>query len=393
MHAEKEVDVAIVGGGLVGLSLAALLGRAGIQVALLEANEAQREWPEDSIDLRVYAITRASQRLFTEVGAWEAMQRRAGPFRDMRVWDAGGSGDIHFDSAEVGEACLGHILEARVIEGALLDSIAGLSCVRRYCPALVKGFADLGDRQRVELEDGTLIAARLLVGADGKHSRVRDYAGIHAQVSDYGQQALVAVVATEHPHGETAWQRFLPTGPLAFLPLFDGRCSIVWSATSAEAQRLLQLADAAFCEALGEAFEFRLGKVLGCGERVLFPLQRQSAQHYVKPRIALVGDAAHVIHPLAGQGVNLGLKDARGLADTLLAARAQGRDPGALSVLRRYERARKGDNLLMMSAMDGFKQLFGSTVAPLRWARNAGLNLVDAVPALKNQIMRSAMGL
>lgn len=393
MNAENEFDVAIVGGGLVGLSLAALLGRAGIQVALLEANEPVRQWPEDSIDLRVYAITRASQRLFSEVGAWEAMQRRAGPFRDMRVWDAGGRGDIHFDSAEVGEPCLGHILEARVIEAALLDSIADLPCVHRYCPALVKGFTDCGDLQRIELEDGTLLAARLLVGADGKNSRVRDHAGIHAQVSDYGQQALVAVVATERPHAETAWQRFLPTGPLAFLPLFDGRCSIVWSATSTEAQRLVQLEDAAFCEALGEAFGFRLGKVLDCGERVLFPLLRQSAQHYVRPRIALVGDAAHVIHPLAGQGVNLGLKDARELADTLLTAQAQGRDVGALAVLRRYERARKGDNLLMMSLMDAFKQLFGTPAAPLRWARNAGLNLVDAVPALKNQIMRSAMGL
>ncbi len=393
MNTEIEFDVAVVGGGLVGLSLAALLGRAGIQVALLEANEPVRDWPEDSIDLRVYAITRASQRLFSEVGAWQAMHRRAGPFRDMRVWDAGGSGDIHFDSAEVGESCLGHILEGRVIEAALLASIADLPCVHRYCPALVKSFADCGDRQCIELEDGTGLAARLLVGADGRNSRVRDYARIHAQVSDYGQQALVAVVATERPHAETAWQRFLPTGPLAFLPLFDGRCSIVWSATSAEAQRLLQLDDVAFCEALGEAFGFRLGKVLECGERALFPLLRQSAQHYVRPRIALVGDAAHVIHPLAGQGVNLGLKDARQLADTLLAARTLGRDIGALGVLRRYERARKGDNLLMMNVMDGFKQLFGTSAAPLRWARNAGLNLVDAVPALKNQIMRSAMGL
>jgi 2-octaprenylphenol hydroxylase len=222
---------------------------------------------------------------------------------------------------------------------------------------------------------------------------VRDRAGIHARVSDYGQQALVAVVTTERPHAETAWQRFLPTGPLAFLPLFDGRSSIVWSLRSDEAQRLLELDDEPFRDALGEAFGFRLGEILHCGERALFPLVRQSAAQYVRPRIALVGDAAHVIHPLAGQGVNLGLKDARELADRLLAARAQGRDLGGLSVLRRYERARKGDNLLMMGVMDAFKQLFGSPALPLRWARNAGLNLVDAVPVLKNQIMRSAMGL
>ena len=287
----------------------------------------------------------------------------------------------------------GHIIENRVIQDALLERLRGLDQVQWVCPGRLQGVDVDAECVTVTLEDGQRLFAGLLVGADGRNSAVRDHAGIHAQVSDYGQQALVAVVATERPHAETAWQRFLPTGPLAFLPLFDGRCSIVWSATSAEAQRLLQLEDAAFCAALGEAFGFRLGKVLDCGERVLFPLLRQSAQHYVRPRIALVGDAAHVIHPLAGQGVNLGLKDARELADTLLAASAQGRDVGAFGVLRRYERARKGDNLLMMRLMDAFKQLFGTPAAPLRWARNAGLNLVDAVPALKNQIMRSAMGL
>jgi 2-octaprenylphenol hydroxylase len=389
----SHYDVVIVGGGLVGLSLAALLGRAAVKVAVLEAREPEFDWPEGSIDLRVYAITRASQELFTEAGAWPAMQSRAGPFRDMRVWDAGGNGDIHFESAELGEPYLGHILESRVIEKALLDVIDDLPGVRRFCPARVQGFTDLEDRQQVELDDGRTLTAKLLVGADGKRSRVRDYAGIHAKASDYGQQALVAVVATERSHAETAWQRFLPTGPLAFLPLFDGRSSIVWSATSDEAKRLLELDDEAFCEALGEAFAYRLGRILDCGERALFPLRRQYAEHYVAPRIALVGDASHVIHPLAGQGVNLGLKDVRELADTVMQARRQQRDIGALPVLRRYERARKGDNMAMMAAMDGFKYLFGSRIPPLRWARNFGLNLVDAAQPIKNQIMRSAMGL
>ncbi|MGD8852545.1 MAG: UbiH/UbiF/VisC/COQ6 family ubiquinone biosynthesis hydroxylase [Gammaproteobacteria bacterium] len=393
MSTTDEFDAAIVGGGLVGLSLAALLGRAGVSVAVIEPNEPVREWPEESIDLRVYAITRASERLFREVDAWAGMQGRAGPFLDMRVWDAGGSGDIHFDSAEVGEPCLGHILESRVIEASLLRVIEDLASVRLLCPAAVKGFADLGERQEIELEDGARLTARLLVGADGRRSKVRGYAGIHARVSEYGQQALVAVVTTERPHEETAWQRFLPNGPLAFLPLFDGRSSIVWSTRSDEAKQLLRLDDAAFREALGKAFGFRLGKVLECGERALFPLVRQSAEHYVKPRLALIGDAAHVIHPLAGQGVNLGLKDARELAHTLLSARAEDRDIGAFPVLRRYERARKGDNLLMMSVMDAFKHLFGSPALPVRWARNAGLDLVDAAPVIKNRIMRSAMGL
>jgi len=311
----------------------------------------------------------------------------------MRVWDAGGSGDIHFDSAELGEPYLGHILESRVIEKALLDVVADLPGVNLFCPARVKAFEDQGGRQQVELQDGRLLGAKLLVGADGKDSLVRGYAGIHARASDYGQQALVAVISTQYPHAETAWQRFLPSGPLAFLPLTDGRCSIVWSADSDEARRLMELDDAGFCAALGEAFDYRLGKVLDCGERLLFPLRRQYAERYVAPRLALVGDASHVVHPLAGQGVNLGLKDVRELSDTLLQARQKQRDIGSLSVLRRYERARKGDNMATMLVMDGFKHLFGSRVAPLRWARNLGLNLVDAAPPLKNQIMRAAMGL
>jgi 2-octaprenylphenol hydroxylase len=393
MAAKKDFDLVIAGGGLVGLSLAAVLGKAGFRVAVLEARQADFDWPQGSIDLRVYAITRASQSLFVDAGIWPAVQADAAPFREMRVWDAGGSGDIHFDSAELGEPCLGHILESRVIEKALLDVVADLPGVSLFCPARAKAFDEQGERQQVELQDGRLLGARLLVGADGKDSMVRGYAGIHARVSDYGQQALVAVVATQYPHAETAWQRFLPTGPLAFLPLADGRCSIVWSADSGEARRLMELDDAGFCAALGEAFDHRLGEVLECGERLMLPLRRQYAERYVAPRLALVGDACHVVHPLAGQGVNLGLKDARELADTLLQARAKERDIGSLPVLRRYERARKGDNLATMLVMDGFKHLFGSRVAPLRWARNLGLNLVDAAPPVKNQIMRAAMGL
>ena len=393
MSSKKEFDIVIAGGGLVGLSLAAVLGKADFQVAVLEARQADFDWPEGSVDLRVYAITRASQELFIDAGVWPAVQAKAAPFREMRVWDAGGSGDIHFDSAELGEPCLGHILESRVIEKALLDVVADLPGVNLFCPARMKAFEDQGDRQQVELQDGRLLGAKLLVGADGKDSLVRGYAGIHAMASDYGQQGLVAVVSTRFPHAETAWQRFLPSGPLAFLPLTDGRCSIVWSADSDEARRLMELDDAGFCAALGEAFDYRLGEVLDCGERLLFPLRRQYAERYVVPRLALVGDASHVVHPLAGQGVNLGLKDVRELSDTLLQARQKQRDIGSLSVLRRYERARKGDNMATMLVMDGFKHLFGSRVAPLRWARNLGLNLVDAAPFLKNQIMRAAMGL
>ena len=390
---DSHYDVAIAGGGLVGLSLAALLGKADFRVALVEAREPQLDWPKGSVDLRVYAISRASERLLRGAGAWPAIEPYACAYRDMRVWDAGGRGDIHFDSAELGEPGLGYIIESRIIEKALLESVAQCPSIERFCPASIAAFGEADDYRRIELEDGRALSAALLVGADGKHSRVRDQAGIHTQVSNYGQQALVAVVSCERDHQDTAWQRFLPTGPLAFLPLRDGRCSIVWSATTDEAQRLLGLDDEAFCEALGEAFDYRLGRIVGVGERVLFPLVRQHAERSVAARLALVGDASHVIHPLAGQGVNLGFKDVRELVDVLETARRQRRDIGSLAVLRRYERARKGDNMATMLAMDGFKHLFGSRVPPLRWARNAGLDLFDAATPLKRLIMRAAMGL
>ncbi|HHO68006.1 MAG TPA: 2-octaprenyl-3-methyl-6-methoxy-1,4-benzoquinol hydroxylase [Gammaproteobacteria bacterium] len=386
-------DVLVVGGGIVGLSLAVALGRAGVDTSLVHAVQPPTDWPPDSFDMRVYAITRASQAFLEALGAWPDIEAGGiSPFRAMEVWDAGGDGRIRFDSAELGEPYLGHIIESRVIVRALWRRLPDLPAVQCQVPAVVESFAEVDGLPQAALAGGHALRARLLVGADGFASRVRDFAGIRARASDYGQKAIVAVVRTEEPHRETAWQRFLPTGPLAFLPLRDGRCSIVWSATSAEAERLSALDDADFRAALGEAFDHRLGDIVDTSERVLFPLRRQHAEHYVTPRVALVGDAAHVIHPLAGQGVNLGLGDAEVLAQVVADALAQGRDPGLLHTLRRYERARKGEVLAMMTAMDGFKTLFGSQLAPLRLARSLGLNLVDAATPLKTAIMRYAMG-
>ncbi len=390
----SQADIVIAGGGVAGLSLAVALGRAKLPVALVEAHKPAVSWPDDSVDIRVYAISRASERFFTELGVWDSIQSAGvSPYADMRVWDAAGAGKIHFDAAELGQPWLGHIIEARVIVKALYEALADLSSVQLFCPKAVKTFRLVADKQTIELDDGTQLVGKLLVGADGMDSRVRDYAQIHARVSSYGQKALVAVVETEKPHQATAWQRFLPTGPLAFLPLRDGRCSIVWSATSQVADGLMGLDEQQFCEQLTDAFGHRLGAVRLSGERVLFPLNRQHASHYVKPGIALVGDAAHVIHPLAGQGVNLGLSDVQELTAVIGYAIKQARNPGDYAVLRRYERARKGDNLAMLSAMDGFKRLFGSAVPPVKWARNVGLNLVDAAKPIKNSIARYAMGL
>ncbi|MDX1654232.1 MAG: UbiH/UbiF/VisC/COQ6 family ubiquinone biosynthesis hydroxylase, partial [Candidatus Competibacteraceae bacterium] len=308
-------------------------------------------------------------------------------------WDATGPGHIHFDAADLGEPQLGWIIENRLIQAALWARAEAFANVQLLCPAQLEWLAVEDDRIRLRLGSGRYLSSRLLVGADGARSRTRILTGIAAGGWGYHQQAVVAVVATERSHRETAWQRFLPTGPLAFLPLADGRCSIVWSTTPEQAGKLLALEEGDFAAELAAAFGHRLGAITKVGPRGAFPLGLQYALGYVRPRVALVGDAAHVIHPLAGQGVNLGLLDAAALAEVLGQALAEARDPGALGVLRRYERWRKGDNLLTMGTMDIFKRLFGNQLAPVRWLRNAGLLLTDAATPMKNQLARRAMGL
>lgn len=387
-------DIVIIGGGMVGATLALALNDSGLRVALVEASEPVLDWPAGSVDTRVSAITAASQQMFVRLGIWPQMKALGVcPFSEMHVWDASGSGEIHFDCAEIGEPRLGHIIENRVIQRALFESLREHDGIEWFCPAGLAGLEECHDGVTVELTDGRQLTAKLAVGADGARSGTRAAAGISVRGWGYEQKALVATVETERDHHHTARQRFLPDGPLAFLPLCDGRSSIVWSTAMSRADELIAADEATFNDRLAEAFEYRLGRVTASGPRAVFPLRLQHATRYMRRRVVLVGDAAHTIHPLAGQGVNLGLLDAGALAEVLRDAAAAGRDPGAESVLRRYERWRKGDNLLMMGAMDGFKRLFGSTSTPLRLARNLGLNLVDAASPVKHRIIQYAMGL
>ena len=391
-----DYDLIISGGGMVGAMLACALGQTDLNIALLEGTPLERIQPGAELDYRVSAINRASQRIFAAVGAWESMVAwRVSPFRAMRVWDAAGSGQIHFDSADLGEPLLGWIIENRVIQAALLERAQQLPAVTLLCPAALKSAEPLAENGgwQVQLTDGCALTTRLLVGADGAQSQVRRLAGIDTRGWDYDQQAVVANVRTAEPHQETAWQRFLPAGPLAFLPLADGRCSIVWSTAPETADELLALDEVDFARMLTDAFDQRLGEIVEVGPRSAFPLRLQHARAYVKPGLALIGDAAHVVHPLAGQGVNLGLLDAATLAEVILDALATGHDFSSIKTLRRYERRRKGDNLLMLGVMDGFKRLFGNTLPPVRLLRNLGLNLTDAIGPLKNGIARRAMGL
>jgi len=389
----SQYDAVVVGGGMVGLTVACALGGSNLRIAVLEAAEPQTEWPQESIGLRVSALTHATRRVFERVGAWPGMVgRRVTSYGEMHVWDAGGDGSIHFDGADVGSPSLGYIVENRIIQAALLEQVQRFENIDFLCPVRWQQWHEGSDSLNIRLEDGRKLNTRLLVGADGARSPVRERAAIQTKGWGYDQHALMAIVKTEHAHQHTCWQRFLPTGPLAFLPLHDNYSCIVWSTTPDQATELVALDEADFLARLGEAFEFKLGRVVDVRERGKFPLRLQHTLDYVKARIALVGDAAHAIHPLAGQGVNLGVLDAAALAETILNTQDLGRDIGALHNLRRYERWRKGQNLTMMLSMDGFKRLFGSPLAPLKWARNLGLNATDSLYPVKNAYMDYAMG-
>jgi 2-octaprenylphenol hydroxylase len=401
--AETRFDVVIVGGGIAGSTLALALAGSGLSLALVEASPPAPEPPSPatglgSFDSRVSAITPRSQALFDRLGVWQqVVDYRACPYRHMTVWDAEGTGRIEFDCREAGVEVLGYIVENRVLVHALQQALLQRNEARLWMPARLAACEPDGSGSvSLRLEDGSSLRGELLVAADGALSPVREQCGFRTREWDYGHHAVVATVETAQAHRATAWQRFLPGGPLAFLPLpgSAGRhyCSIVWSIPEHEAADITALEDEAFCAAVGEALEWRLGEVRAVSPRFSFPLRQRHAVDYVQPGVALVGDAAHTIHPLAGQGINLGLRDVDTLASELVAAKARGLAPGELAVLRRYQRQRKGENLLMMGAMDGFKRLFEQRALSLRWLRNAGLRRVNAMAPLKRELMRQAMG-
>ena len=397
----QSFDILVVGGGMIGSALALGLSRQGWQVGLIEGAPAddllaapEQATTVDDFEPRVSAISLASQRLLEQLNAWQRVQAgRHCSYREMTVWDGDGTGRIHFDAAELHARSLGTIVENRHLVRALFEELAGSQVVLLDGVRVTSWRRDQG----VELDDGRRLAAKLVVGADGALSRLRQWAGLPTREWDYDQQAIVCTVRTSQSHRHTAWQRFSPTGPLAFLPLLNETgdehfCSIVWSQDTQEARRLMALDTPAFGQALARAIERELGDVEAVSERFAFPLRQRHAKDYVGDGLVLVGDAAHTIHPLAGQGANLGYGDIRVLLEELGRAKTLGLAPDDALVLARYQRRRKGENLAMMAAMEGFKQLFARDELPVRWLRNTGMRWLNQLAPVKNRIAAQAMG-
>ena len=394
-----QADLIIVGAGMVGSALALALKDSGLNILLLDGGSmVVRPFSgEAPFEPRVSALSMASQRLLERLQVWPGVQaRRASPYAQMQVWDGSGTGSIHFSAASVHAESLGHIVENRVVQDALLEALFD-SEVGLLPNARLEQLRRDGDDWLLQLVDGRQLRTPLLVAADGANSSVRQMAGCATREWDYLHHAIVTSVRCADAHQATAWQRFTDDGPLAFLPLRWGEdehwCSIVWSTVPEEARRLMALDDQAFRQALGKAFEWRLGEVLEVDPRLCIPLRQRHAKRYIQPGLALIGDAAHTIHPLAGQGVNLGFLDAATLAEVLLHALRRGEALASEKTLSRFERRRMPHNLAMKAAMEGFQRLFQADPLSVRWLRNSGLNLVDGLAEAKALFVRQALGL
>ncbi|MBW0236687.1 2-octaprenyl-3-methyl-6-methoxy-1,4-benzoquinol hydroxylase [Pseudomonas sp. D1HM] len=396
---EMRADLLIVGAGMVGSALALALKDSGLKILLLDGSPLSVKpfAAELPFEPRVSALSAASQRILERLGAWAGITgRRTSPYAHMQVWDGSGTGEIHFSAASVHAEVLGHIVENRVVQDALLDCLHG-TAIEMLPNARLEQMRRSGDDWLLTLADGRTLRAPLVVAADGANSAVRRLTGCETREWDYQHHAIVTSVRCSRPHQQTAWQRFTDHGPLAFLPLArDGQqdwCSIVWSTTPELAERAMAMDDAAFCRELELAFEGRLGQVLSADPRVCVPLRQRHAKRYVAEGLVLIGDAAHTIHPLAGQGVNLGFLDAAVLAQVLLHAADRGERLADVRVLSRYERRRMPHNLALMAAMEGFERLFQADSLAVRLLRNTGLKWVNNMPEAKAVFVRQALGL
>ena len=399
MNRHYRADIVVVGAGMVGASFALAMADSGLNILLLDAAPMAVGAfdPAGEFEPRVSALSAASQRFLNHLGAWQGIERRrATPYTRMHVWDGSGTGAVNFDAASVHAETLGHIVENRVVQDALLECLLD-AAIGLLGDARVETLHYLDGQWHLLLDNHAQVSAPLMIGADGARSIIRELGGFKTREWDYLHHALVTSVRCAKPHGGVARQRFTDHGPLAFLPLSregdEHWYSIVWSCDEARARELEALDDAAFCAAIERAFEGAQGTVEHADRRFRIPLRQRHAVRYVQDGLALIGDAAHTIHPLAGQGVNLGFMDAASLAEALLHAVARGESFASKRVLGRYERRRMPHNLGMMAAMEGFQRLFQADPLAVRWARNEGLRQVEQWDEAKALFIRRALGL
>ncbi|WP_415878348.1 FAD-dependent monooxygenase [Methylomonas sp. TEB] len=389
---KEQFDVVIVGGGMVGAAVACCLGGSELKVAVIEAQVPEAFSSAQPHDLRVSALSIASKNILEAVGAWEGVtSRRYCPFKRMRVWET--AGDTTFNSDDIRYPELGYIVENRITQLALLDRLPSFDNIELLMPQTIAKINYDGHESELVLADGRVLQAKLLVAADGGQSRVRQAVGLGVTSWDYNQHALVIYIETAYPQQDITWQRFVSSGPQAFLPLTDNYGSIVWYQSPDEVRRLQALSYEQLRDELVAAFPNCLGEVKQVLGVASFPLKRQHAQSYVKQGVALVGDAAHMINPLAGQGVNIGLLDAAALAETLVDAHKRGKSIADLAVLQRYESMRRNENLKMMTLMDVFYRSFSNDILPIKLLRNLGLGLAQRITPARNKAMKAAMGL
>lgn len=395
MAKEREYDVVIVGGGMVGASLAIALGATALRVAVLEAVPFRSD-SQPSYDDRAIALAFGTHRIFAGMDLWGALQAEATPIESIHISDRGHFGVTRLDSREEGVAALGYVVVSRAMGAVLAERLQHLPNVEVLCPAAVTGVVSGSDHAEVAVDyEGVMrrLRARLVVAADGAGSQVREWFGIETQRWDYGQTAVITNVTPQRPHGNRAFERFTDSGPLALLPMSDNRCSVVYTVRSDYVEEVMALADAAFLSGLQQRFGGRLGEFLRVGVRRAYPLQLIRAREHVRPRLALIGNAAHTLHPVAGQGFNLGLRDVAVLAEVLHDAAAAGKDIGELAVLQDYARWRRRDHMKMIAFTDGLARIFANPLAPVRALRNTGLLAVDLLPPVKHMLTRHTMGL
>ncbi|MFQ6005437.1 MAG: UbiH/UbiF/VisC/COQ6 family ubiquinone biosynthesis hydroxylase [Woeseia sp.] len=398
---KREYDIVVIGAGITGLTAAALLThskhREQINVTVVDAGKRPAFDISNEISLRVSAIASGSTNIFASIDVWEAIEsERVCPYRDMRVWDSGGWADgpdaLRFDSAEFAVAELGFIIENNLICHALLGKLDTLDRVVHF-ETPIKSMTKTNDRSSVEFKLGKAITADLVIGADGADSLVRQSAEISVEAWRYPQTAFVTHLRPEFSHRHTAWQRFLRSGPIALLPLADGRVSVVWSTSPRQAEHAMAASNDELSEMLSEASGYVLGQLTSEGPRGSFPLKAQHANKYACPGLALIGDAAHAVHPLAGQGANLGLADAAKLVSVIDAAIGEGEHPGDLPVLRRYERARKGANTTMLYFIDCLNRLFSSKSSSIEKLRGSGMRLFNSSGPIREHAVQVALGI